>query len=73
MRRAYRVDLILAYAEHDPALGSGHFAGRVDHRGVAAILDDRPELGIGAERQVHRFRIGREAVAAILIHVGQSP
>ena len=39
---------------------------RVGHRGVPVVLNDGPELHIGAEGQINRLRIGRKAVRADL-------
>ena len=36
--------------------------GRVDHAGVAVVLDDRAVLDVGAESQVNRLGVGREAI-----------
>ena len=60
---AYRADFPAGLCSAVPvALRADHFARRVDHLRVAVFLDDRAELHVGAERQVNRFGVGREAV-----------
>ena len=73
VRRAYRPCLPTAYSPYAGPLGADHFGRGVDHRGVAVLLDDRAELDVGAESQVNRFGIGREASVEICTIGGYPP
>src|SRR5690348_14843592 len=57
VRRAYREDFPLVHPAPGRSLGSNHFAGRVDHRGVAELLDYDAILGVWTEGQVNGFGV----------------